>query len=102
MIKVTIVYGHPASEDAFERYYANEHRAIASKMTDMTRVEITKCDTDLNGGKPAFYRMAELYFEDEAQLARWKASPAAQAALADLPNFATGGFSVAVGPVITR
>lgn len=102
MLKVTILYGHPKSADAFEQYYAGPHRAIAMQMKGMTRAEISKFVAGPDGEKPPFYRMAELYFEDEAQLRAWQASPEAKAAVADLPNFATGGLTIGIAVIETR
>ncbi len=42
MIKVTVLFNHPTNPQEFERHYADKHLPIA--------------------GKPAYYRMAELYF----------------------------------------
>ena len=41
MIKMTILYGHPTDDKAFEAYYANTHMSIALKMEGQTKVELT-------------------------------------------------------------
>jgi uncharacterized protein (TIGR02118 family) len=41
--------------------------------------------------------MAELYFEDVEKMQMNMASPEGQATAADLPNFATGGFTILAG-----
>jgi uncharacterized protein (TIGR02118 family) len=99
MIKLTILYGHPANAKEFEDYYAQTHHPLAAKIRGVQRLELTKFLTGSEGGPPAFYRMAELYFSSEAQMLDTLSSPEAQAAVADLQNFATGGVTVMIGSV---
>jgi uncharacterized protein (TIGR02118 family) len=99
MIKATLLYGHPADSDAFEKYYAEIHLPIASKMKGVEKLELTKFLSAPDGSKAAYYRMAELYFPSPAGLQETMASVEGQAAVADLANFATGGVTMIVGSV---
>ena len=99
MMKVTVLYGHPASPDEFEKYYASTHLPLAAKMKGVARIELTKFVAGPDRGKPAFYRMAELYFTTQAQMEQSLGSTEGQATVADLPKFATGGFTVVIGSV---
>jgi uncharacterized protein (TIGR02118 family) len=99
MLKVTVLYGHPASPEDFEKYYEEVHGPIAAKMNSVVRFELTKFTSGPDGGRPAFYRMAELHFETEELMKASLASPEGRATLADLPNFATGGATILVGVV---
>jgi len=99
MIKLTLLYGHPQDPQSFESYYAGTHMPIARTMKGVERLELTKFAPGPDGGKPAYYRMAEVYFRDEAQLEATLGSPEGQATVADLPNFATGGVTTMVGAV---
>lgn len=99
MIKVTILYHHPQDPQAFERYYAETHLPIAAKMKGVARLELTRFGPGPDGSKPAYYRMAELYFPSEAQLQATLGSQEGQAAVSDLPNFATGGVTMLTGSV---
>lgn len=98
MMKVTVLYEHPDDAGAFEDYYANTHLPIAGKMKGLAKIELTKF-VDGPDGKPAFYRMAELYFDTPEQMQTTLASPEFQATAGDLPNFATGGFKVVFGSI---
>ena len=100
MLKMTILYHHPADAAAFEKYYAEKHFPIAVKMP-VARVELTKFAPAPDGAAPAFYRMAELYFADQVQMQASLTSPEGQAIVADLPNFATGGVLVLFGEPTT-
>jgi len=99
MMKVTVLYGHPASPDEFEKYYANTHLPLAAKMKGVARIELTKFVAGPDGGKPAFYRMAELYFTTQPEMEQSLGSAEGQATVADLPKFATGGVTVVIGSV---
>ena len=99
MMKVTVLYGHPASRDEFEKYYGSTHLPLAAKMKGVARIELTKFVAGPDGGKPAFYRMAELYFTTQAQMEQSLGSAEGQATVADLPKFATGGVTVVIGSV---
>mgnify|MGYP006310147579 CR=1 FL=1 len=99
MIKVTVLYGHPKDEQEFERYYRETHSPLATKMKGLSRLELTQFVPGPDGSKPDYYRMAELYFSNEAQMQDTLGSPEGKAAVDDLPNFATGGMTILVGTV---
>jgi uncharacterized protein (TIGR02118 family) len=98
MVKLTVLYHHPTDPAAFESYYAATHMPLAGKM-DVRRIETAKVTGAPDGSKPAFYRMAELYFDDAAHMQRSTAAPEAKAAVADIRNFASGGVTLLVSEV---
>src|SRR5206468_8980946 len=97
--KVTVLYGHPTSTDAFEKYYSGTHLPLAATMKGVARLELTKFVNGPDGGKPAFYRMAEVLFGSEAQMQQTLGSSEGKATVADLGKFATGGVTVLIGSV---
>jgi uncharacterized protein (TIGR02118 family) len=99
MLKATVLYGHPTDVDAFEKYYAETHTPLALKMKGVDKMELTKFVSAPDGGKPAYYRMAELYFAGPAEMQQSMGSPEGQATAADLANFATGGVTMIIGAV---
>jgi len=99
MIKITLLYGHPQDTQSFERYYRETHLPLAGRMSGVARLELTRFGPGLDAAPPEYYRMAELYFTNAAQLQTTLGSPEGQAVVADLPNFATGGVTVLVGTV---
>jgi uncharacterized protein (TIGR02118 family) len=99
MMKVTVLYAHPKSTEDFEKYYAQTHLPLAAKMKGVARLELTKFMAGPDGAKPAFYRMAELYFPAEAQMQQTLSSPEGKATVDDLAKFATGGVTLAIGSV---
>jgi|MDTB01.3.fsa_nt_gb uncharacterized protein (TIGR02118 family) len=90
MIKMTLLYRHPADAAAFEKHYTQIHVPLADKM-DVVKMELTKFDPGPDGSAPEYHRMAELYFKDEVHMAASLDSDAAKAAAADVPNFAPEG-----------
>jgi uncharacterized protein (TIGR02118 family) len=99
MLKATVLYGHPTDSEAFEKYYAETHTPLALKINGMVKMELTKFISAPDGGKAAYYRMAELYFAGPAEMQQSMSSPEGQATAADLANFATGGATMIIGTV---
>jgi uncharacterized protein (TIGR02118 family) len=99
MMKVTVLYNHPKSLDEFEQYYENKHLPLAAKMKGVDRLELTKFVPGPDGVNPPYYRMAELYFADQAHMEKSLGSAEGQATVADLQKFATGGVTVLIGSV---
>lgn len=99
MMKVTILYDHPKSSEEFEKYYESTHLPLAGKIKGVDRLELTKFISGPDGEKPAFYRMAELYFVTQEQMEQSLGSTEGKAAVADIENFATGGATALIGSV---
>ena len=99
MIKLSVMYGQPKDPAAFEKYYAETHMPLAGKMQGLSKIELSKVVGTPDGGAPAFYRMADLYFEDPEHMKRVMDTPEAKATVADLGNFATGGVTVLISEV---
>jgi len=99
MIKTTVLYGHPTDAAAFEEYYINTHMPKAAKMKGHAKLEITKFTSAPDGGKPAYYRMAEFWFSSPEAMQATMGSPEGVTVAADLANFATGGVTPLVGEV---
>ena len=97
MYKLTVLYGHPTSAEAFEKYYKEKHLPLASTMEGVEKLEVTKLLGTPDGQKADYYRMAEMYFTSVEQMQETMASPEGQATVNDLSNFATGGVNVIVG-----
>jgi uncharacterized protein (TIGR02118 family) len=93
MYRVTVLYGHPKDPAAFDRYYHETHIPIARQMKGLKGWSIGKCESPVPGQRAAYYMIVGLYAESRAALDAILASPEGQATIADVPNFATGGYS---------
>ncbi|RYZ63012.1 MAG: EthD family reductase [Chitinophagaceae bacterium] len=99
MLKVTVLYGHPSDAATFEKYYAETHLPIAAKTKEIVKTEFTTFSSNPDGSLPAYYRMAELYFENSGLMQQAFASTEGKAMAADLANFASGGATIIFGNV---
>jgi len=99
-VVVNVMYNAPADPQAFEDYYAATHMPIAGRIPMVDKFVLLKGMAGPDGGAPAYYRMAQLYFADAATMATAMATPEAQAATGDIANFATGGASVFIAEVV--
>ena len=99
MIKATVLYGHPTDPDFFEKYYAETHIPIVNKAAGIAKSEYTKFSPNPDGSDPAYYRMAELYFENPAEMQVTLESTEGKTMVNDLSNFASGGVTVLFGDV---
>lgn len=99
MVKLTLLYGHPADPVSFETYYAGTHLPLAAKINSVRRAEFSLVTGALDGSPSPYYRIAELYFDDVGQMQAAMSSAEGVAAVADLSNFANGGVTSIVSTV---
>jgi uncharacterized protein (TIGR02118 family) len=99
MVKVVVLYGQPEDPAAFEDYYAGSHLPVAAKIPDVKRFEASRGVGTPDGGQSPYFRMAELWFDSPEALEAAMGSPEGQAAVNDIPKFATGGATVFVAAV---
>lgn len=91
MIRLLVLYQQPKDRDAFDRYYEAIHIPLAKKMSGLKHWTIGRVTEVLGQPNPPFYFVADLYADTREQLDAILASPEGQAAVADVPNYATGG-----------
>jgi len=93
MCKLTVLYGHPSDPVEFDRYYHQVHIPIAQRMKGLKGWTIGKCASATPGERPPYHMIVALYADTRADLEAIIASPEGQATIADVPKFATGGFT---------
>ncbi len=91
MIRLLVLYGHPKDPAAFDRHYRDIHIPIARKMKGLKKWTIGRVQGNPDGSPPPYYYIADLYMESREEFEQLLASPEGQAAVADVPNYATGG-----------
>jgi uncharacterized protein (TIGR02118 family) len=84
----------PEDPDVFERYYADTHTALAQQIPGLQRFEAARGFATPDGSAVPYQRIAELTFEDMNALQAGFGSDEGQAAVNDIPNFATGGVTI--------
>jgi uncharacterized protein (TIGR02118 family) len=97
MICLSVLYGNPQDTEAFDRYYNENHIALASKLPGLKAYNVIRPISLNPNEKSPYHLIALLYFEDMAAMQQAFASPEGQAAAGDLPNFATGGVTMLAG-----
>ena len=93
MIRLMVMYGHPKDPTAFDRYYNDVHLPIARKIKGFKRWTVGKVKGMPDGKPSPYYYFADLFAESRDAMETILASPEGQAAVKDVPNFATGGVT---------
>ena len=94
MVKAVVLYGPPEDPEAFETHYADTHTALATAIPGLKRFEAARGVATPDGSAVPYQRIAELTFDDMDALRAGLGSPEGQAAVNDIPNFATGGVTI--------
>lgn len=90
-VKLVVLYTHPADPDAFDEHYLGVHVPLVRAIPGLQRAESGRIDTSLDGGEHSWYRIAELYFADRAELDAAFSTPEGQATAADYGKIAPPG-----------
>ena len=90
-VKLVVLYTKPSDPEAFERYYLDTHMPLARAIPGLQRSETGRIDAALDGGEQLYYRIAELYFADQAALQAAFASDEGRATAADYQQIAPPG-----------
>ncbi len=93
MIRLTVLYGHPTDPAEFDRYYREVHIPLARQMKGLKGWTIGKCQAANPGEQPSYYMIVGLYADSREDMESILKSPEGIAAVADVPNFATGGVT---------
>jgi len=91
MVRLMVAYGHPKDPVAFDKYYHEIHIPIAKRMKGLKRWTVGKVRGNADGSPSPWYYIADLYADSREAFDKILASPEGKAAVADVPNFATGG-----------
>jgi uncharacterized protein (TIGR02118 family) len=91
MVRLLVLYGQPQDPAAFDKYYRETHIPIAKKMKGLKKWTVGKVTGTADGEPSSYYYVADLYMENRAAFDELLASPEGKAAVADVPNYATGG-----------
>jgi uncharacterized protein (TIGR02118 family) len=100
MHKLVVLYNQPTDPDHFREYYVNTHLPLATKMPGLLDWRYSFEVADAEGGSP-YFAIFEGDFADKASMAAAFSSPEGAAALADMPNYATGGSVALNYPVVS-
>jgi uncharacterized protein (TIGR02118 family) len=85
-----VLYPPPADPDHFRTYYEETHLKLVDKIPGLRGYRYG-FDVAAADGDPPYFCAFEGDFDDAAAMGAALESPEGQAAVADIPNYATGG-----------
>jgi uncharacterized protein (TIGR02118 family) len=94
MAEVVVTYKTPEDTAAFDKYYAETHIPLATKMPGLRKYHISQGAVATPAGPSGVHLIATLSFDSIAAIQSAFGSPEGQATAGDLPNFATGGADI--------
>lgn len=98
MHKLFVFYGEPEDPAAFEEYYRSTHLPLARKLPGLISAEFSLGLTGMDGIAP-HWGVFEAIFESKEAMEAALSSADGAAVGADVANYATGGATLAHGPV---
>jgi uncharacterized protein (TIGR02118 family) len=90
-VKLVVLYTKPGDPDAFDQHYLGTHMPLVNALPGLQGAETGRIDAALDGGEKLYYRIAELYFADQAALQAAFASGEGRATAADYQQIAPPG-----------
>jgi uncharacterized protein (TIGR02118 family) len=90
-VKLVVLYTQPSDPEAFDRHYLGTHMPLVRQVPGLERAEAGRFTSALDGGEQTYYRIAELYFADQAALQAGFATAEGQATAADYQQIAPPG-----------
>lgn len=94
LVRITSLHGFPTDPAAFDSYYRDVHTPIVQRIPGVRNIRFGRVFRMANGEPPPYYLVSDVYFDDVESLEHALASPEMAEALADVPNFATGGATI--------
>jgi uncharacterized protein (TIGR02118 family) len=90
-VKVVVLYTRPDDADAFDKHYLETHVPLVNALPGLQRFESGRIIAAGDGGELTYYRVAELYFADQAALGAAVGGPEGAATTADYQKIAPPG-----------
>jgi uncharacterized protein (TIGR02118 family) len=78
----------------FDRYYRDVHTPLVRRIPGVRTIRYGRALRTSDAGRAPYYLVSDVYFDDANALEAARATPEMAAALADVPNFASGGVTI--------
>ena len=97
--QLTVLYHHTDDAAAFDRYYDETHVPLAKTLPGLRSYSVSRPGPGPDGQQPPYHLVAVLTWDSAEAFQKALGSAEGQAALEDVPKFATGGVELLTGPV---
>jgi uncharacterized protein (TIGR02118 family) len=94
MLRITSLHGEPQDQERFDEYYRFVHTPIVQRIPGVRNIRFGRVFGTVDGEPAPYYLVSDVYFDDRASFEAALESPEMQEAIADVPNFATGGVTI--------
>jgi uncharacterized protein (TIGR02118 family) len=94
MAQLVVLYKTPQDAAAFDKYYFDRHVPIAKRYPGLRSYDVSQGAVATPAGPSGYHLVATLTFDNLAAIQSALSSAEGQAAVADVQNFATGGWDV--------
>ncbi len=88
MVKLVALFKQPENAAEFDAHYRTVHAPLMQQVPGLRKMEVTRFTSGVRGEEPAYYLMAEMYWDDKAAMDAAMMSPENRAAGKDLMSFA--------------
>lgn len=93
MVKTIILFGTPADQATFDRYFANNHRSVLLKVPNLQQLVVNRVAGTAKGDCP-YCLIVEMHFASEKAMQTGLNSEVGQTMAKDFSKFASGGVMV--------
>lgn len=88
--KLVVMYPKPKDPDHFDRYFRDTHLPLVQKMPGLRSASFGR-SSGPDGGEGAYFWIFVGTFDSKDALGAALGSPEGETAVADIPNYSTGG-----------
>jgi uncharacterized protein (TIGR02118 family) len=99
MVKLVVLYTHPADTAAFDNHYHGVHMPLVQKLQRMKKAEVARV-TGAPRGESPYYLITEMYWDSMEDMNADMASPEMRAVGRDAREFAGDLMSMHIAEVM--
>jgi uncharacterized protein (TIGR02118 family) len=98
-VKLVVLYTQPDDAERFDEHYLGVHAPLVLAVPGLQRFEGARFAAAADGGEQTYFRIAELYFSDQAAMQSALGSEQGKATAADYQQIAPPGSRMFVAAV---
>lgn len=100
MIKLVVLYTHPADKEAFDKHYNEVHAPLVQKVPGLKKLEVAHV-TGAPRGESPYYLIAEMYWDNAEAMNASMASEEMRAVGKDARAFAGDLLTMHVAEILS-